>query len=857
MAGRKSMIRRAARAAAVVMVAGLLLVQCEIAVLRSSIESQVAAAKQRGTVEPPVFTPTEGTYSTDQAVVISSSTAEASIYYTTDGSTPTHSTTKYSGPISVAGDGTTVIIKAIAAKEGMNDSVMAKATFVIDYDRVSTPQFTPPADTYTTDQTIAITTSTTAATIYYTTDGSDPTTSSTRSVYGSGTTILITGPNMTETVKAYATKAQMNDSTVASATYTIAYIPVATPQFNPGPGTYAGPQNVTISCSTTDATIRYTTDNTDPSETHGTQYTSGVSVPASMTLKAIAYKAGMADSAIASATYMITPLTPNNLSVSNETYNTLDVQWDSCNGATSYQVFRDDSSSGSFSKEVCNGGSTHFTDAGLNNGTTYYYKVQASNTSGVSPLSSAANRMTTASGQAQWARTVSTASGMCPFQGVAVDSSGNAYAVGYISGNTTYTFGAGVTAQGPFSGTQNAVLVKYDSSGTAQWARTPTAGSSYSTFYGVAVDSSDNIYVVGSIYETGSYTFATGVTAQGVYQYSNVVIVKYNSSGTAQWAQTITTGSGSSSFNSVAAYGTSAVYATGVINGASLFTFANGVTAQGASSSNNLLLVKYNSSGTAQWAATPSTAPDQGGFSSVAIDSSGNAYAAGIINGTGKYTFATGVTAQGYANQNVVLVKYNPSGVAQWAQTVTSASDGSTFTAVAIDGSGNLYAVGGINATAQFGFGNGVTAQGQQGQNALLVKYNSSGAAQWAQTTSSSPNTSYFWNIAIDGSNNIYVVGWIGAGMYGFGNGVATQAQGSALTNIVVVKYNTSGQAQWAQSAASGTAAARPYSVAADSSGNVFASGCIFGTGDCGFGNSTTVQGITSDFNALVVKYRY
>jgi len=81
---------------------------------------------------------------------------------------------------------------------------------------------------------------------------------------------------------------------------------VATPTFSPGAGAYSNAQLVTIATSTGGAAIRYTVNGPDPTPTTGTLYSSPVSVPASQTLRAIAYKSGMIDSAVATATYTIT-----------------------------------------------------------------------------------------------------------------------------------------------------------------------------------------------------------------------------------------------------------------------------------------------------------------------------------------------------------------------------------------------------------------------------------------------------------------------------------------------------------------------------------------------------------------------
>ena len=85
----------------------------------------------------PTFSPAAGSYSSPQSVALSDSTSGASIYYTTDGSTPTTASTKYSGAISVAA---TTTIKAIASATGFSNSAVASATFTINASSALIPQ---------------------------------------------------------------------------------------------------------------------------------------------------------------------------------------------------------------------------------------------------------------------------------------------------------------------------------------------------------------------------------------------------------------------------------------------------------------------------------------------------------------------------------------------------------------------------------------------------------------------------------------------------------------------------------------------------------------------------------------------
>jgi hypothetical protein len=140
-------------------------------------------------------------------VTLSDATAGATIYYTTDGSTPTTASTPYTAPISVT---QTTTIRAMAAASGMADSNVASATYTL---QAATPTFSPPGGSYLLPQFVSISDASPGVTIYYTTDGSTPTTSSPQY---SGPILVIT----TTTIKAMAAAPGWSQSPVASATYT-------------------------------------------------------------------------------------------------------------------------------------------------------------------------------------------------------------------------------------------------------------------------------------------------------------------------------------------------------------------------------------------------------------------------------------------------------------------------------------------------------------------------------------------------------------------------------------------------------------------------------------------------------------
>jgi hypothetical protein len=168
------------------------------------------------------------------------------------------------------------------------------------------PTFSPAAGTYSTAQTVIISDVTPSPTIYYTTDGTTPTTSS--SIYTTSITV-----SSTETLKAIAVASGYMQSAVATANFTIALPPAATPILSPTGGNYASTQTVTISDSTPGATIYYTVtpgtyDGIVPTSSSRV-YSTPITISSSETVDAIAVASGDSQSAVATAVF-IYPYTP-------------------------------------------------------------------------------------------------------------------------------------------------------------------------------------------------------------------------------------------------------------------------------------------------------------------------------------------------------------------------------------------------------------------------------------------------------------------------------------------------------------------------------------------------------------------
>jgi formylglycine-generating enzyme required for sulfatase activity len=252
-----------------------------------------------GTVAKPTANPAAGTVASGASVTLASATAGADIYYTTDGSTPTTGSAKYATPFAITPP---VTVKAIAVKDGMANSGILTAAYTLASggNTVATPTADPAAGAVASGASVTLASATAGADIYYTTDGSTPTTSSAKYA----TPFAITPP---VTVKAIAVKNGMANSGILTAAYTLASGggTVAMPTADPAAGAVASGASVTLASATAGADIYYTTDGSTPT-TGSAKYAAPFAITPPVTVKAIAVKNGMANSGILTAAYTYT-----------------------------------------------------------------------------------------------------------------------------------------------------------------------------------------------------------------------------------------------------------------------------------------------------------------------------------------------------------------------------------------------------------------------------------------------------------------------------------------------------------------------------------------------------------------------
>ena len=241
-------------------------------------------------VATPGLSPSQGPITNGTSLSIVCATPGAVIYYSLDGITPTTNSPIYSSPLIING---AITVSAMAVVRGYLNSQIKSVHYAPV--QVPTPSFNPSQGPITNGTSISIACSTREATIYYTLDGTTPTTNS--PIYS--IPLIVNGGI---TVNAMAVASGCLISQIKSVYYTL--VRVATPVFNPPRDPIVDGTGLAISCSTPNSVIHYTLDGSAPT-TNSPIYLSPLIINSPVTVSAMAVASGYLNSQIESVHYSL------------------------------------------------------------------------------------------------------------------------------------------------------------------------------------------------------------------------------------------------------------------------------------------------------------------------------------------------------------------------------------------------------------------------------------------------------------------------------------------------------------------------------------------------------------------------
>lgn len=360
---------------------------------------------------------------------------------------------------------------------------------------------------------------------------------------------------------------------------------------------------------------------------------------------------------------------------------------------------------------------------------------------------------------------------------IAVDSAGNVYTTGRLSGGSSLILGS-TTLTAPNSPTDYSIFIaKQASDGTYTWAKLIAGGSSNNFPADIAADESGNVYVTGAFTATIDFDPGAGIANLAATNNLSMFVLKLDNAGNYAWAKAIlpTTGSAANRAfpRSIAVDKSGAVYITGQIYIPGLtvgqyIDFDPGVGVTPLRPDGPLedacFLSKLNASGDLVWAHQYANV-DNGAYvrpSTIYIDRDDNIYATGLFQGSPDFDPGPGITTlTATGTHDAFISKFDPSGTLTWAKPI--AGPGTAFIrGVQMDTAGNIYLAGAITGTADLDPGAGTADLVATVASSFIAKWNDQGDYVDAQLiTNPSTGTSDGNGVAVNkAGTEVYLYGY-------------------------------------------------------------------------------------------------
>jgi hypothetical protein len=431
-------------------------------------------------------------------------------------------------------------------------------------------------------------------------------------------------------------------------------------------------------------------------------------------------------------------------------------------------------------------------------------------------------------------------------QGIAVDSSGNAYIVGETQ-STDFPTADPLQANG--GGYSDAFVTKLNASGSALVYSTYLGGTGDTdSGLGITVDTSGCAYVTG---RTDSSDFPTASPFQAS-QHGNgdAFVTKLNASGSVLVYSTYLGGTGSEYGVGIAVDTSDNAYVTGYTYSTDLPT-ANPFQAN-RGGSYDAFVTKLNASGSALIYSTYLGGSEFDEGWGIAVDSSGCAYVTGHAYSIDFPTANAFQSSHGGGDEenDAFVTKLNASGSALLYSTYLGGSSFDMSRSIAVDSSGNAY-VTGYTGSTNFPTANPVQSNHGGGySDAFVTKLSTSGSALLYSTYLGGSGSDSGDGIAVGSSGNAYVTGYTGSS--NFPTASPFQASNNGDDDAFITKLNTSGSSLLYSTYLGGSGGDSSRGIVVDSYGNVYVTGV---TTSADFPAANAFQSSNSGgFDAFVMK---
>jgi beta-propeller repeat-containing protein len=413
---------------------------------------------------------------------------------------------------------------------------------------------------------------------------------------------------------------------------------------------------------------------------------------------------------------------------------------------------------------------------------------------------------------------------------VAIDSAGNAY----IVGSTLSTNFPTVNPFGPNnSGLLDIFVTKLSATGATVLYSTYIGGVGDEEAFAIACNSSGEAYLTGY---TNSPNFPLIGALQPLYGGgdADAFLVRLGSGGNALISSTYAGGSGIDAGTGIALDNSRNIYGIGVTTSPNLQT-VNAIQNFYAGGVDGFLLKLSPAANSVIFSTYAGGSGDDFG-NAIAVDASGSVYAIGDTNSI-DLTTVNPLQSFNAGGFDAYLAKLTPSGTSIVFATYAGGNGDDFGTALTLDSSGNIYAIGYTNSTNLQLIVNAVQPQKAAGYDAFLGKLSSNGTTIFYSTFFGGNNDDFGHGIAVDTAGNAYVTGATLSTDFPIMNPL--QSANAGARDIFVSKLTPNGGSILFSTYLGGTADDVGVTIVADAAANAFVVG---GTASTNFKTANPLQ---------------